>query len=489
MGSASGAGRRDLALSTAPEQRELFERVLDTEQMLAVLRRELPALADGEIRVKACKAKASKSRKSIRQGRLVVVYKVELEVDGEPRELVLLGVAPAPPELRDGELEQLRRELGAHPWAAPFRELALHVHELQLALLFFPLDPVLPALAEITGRQGAQLLAAALPECRAGAHVVALECDLVRYKPLDRAVVKLDVKLGATLRGAPSGAERRVAYAKFFADDQGAAHYRNLTALWSTARSATCLRLPEPLGYDATRRMLLMSEAPGERDLSRWIKCLERGEPLPPGVDPPRLDHCARIVARALHELQASGVRPELRRTFRHELTRVQADRDLLLGGAHQQELRTRADRLIARLEALAPAQERLVPAHGCYRHKQMIGDERSLAFIDWDGFSLANPALDAATFLGRLCREPRRRPGSAPLLLHMGATFRGEFLADRSELTADLALYEGLVLTEQMLRALRRPGDRAETVREIELLSAAATEMLDRVDGAPQTG
>jgi aminoglycoside phosphotransferase (APT) family kinase protein len=233
--------------------------------------------------------------------------------------------------------------------------------------------------------------------------------------------------------------------------------------------------------------MLVMSEAPGDRDLNRWIKCVERGEPLPAGVDPVRLERCARVVAVALRELQASGVRPELRRTFRHELARVKGDRDLLLGEVRKREpeLAGLADALVARLETLAPAEEQLVPAHGCYRHKQMIGDEGALTLVDWDGFSLANPALDAATFLGRLCREPRQRPGSAALLDRMGASFRAAFLEGQPDLARDLALYEGLVLTEQVLRAFRRPGDARETVQEVRLLARAAEAMLDLVHAA----
>lgn len=476
---ATGKG---LPLSRSAHQQELFDRVGDDEHMLAVFRRELPALADAEIRVTDCRAKPTRSRKSILGGRLEVVYEVGVETGGGPRvEHVLFGVAPAPPELVDAELV---RQLRGHPWAAPFRELTLYVAELSLALRFFPLDPALPGLAEITGNQGARWLAPALPECRSGSRIERIECDLVRYKPSKRAVLAIQ----ASLRDPLDRPLRRKVYAKLFADDGGEETFRALSALWSAARGATSLRLPEPLGYDAERRMLVLGEARGERCLAGWVKCLEDGGSLPAEVDLARLERCARLAARALLELQRCGVRPEPRRGYLDELAGVEKDCGRLLGEVHrsQPDLAACAAALLGRLKRLTPQDERLVPAHGGYRHDQLLGDEHGLTPLDWDGITLGSPALDAATFLARLQREPRRRPGSAQELQAMAATFRAAFLADQPELARELDLYEGLIVTEQLLRAFRRPGDGQETAREVRLLAAAAAELLDRSAQTP---
>jgi aminoglycoside phosphotransferase (APT) family kinase protein len=178
-------------------------------------------------------------------------------------------------------------------------------------------------------------------------------------------------------------------------------------------------------------------------------------------------------------------VRPEQQRRFRDELAGVRKDCALLLDEVRktQPDLTACAEALLRRLEISTPEDERLVPAHGGYRHDQMMGDELSLTPIDWDGISLANPALDAATFLARLQREPRRRPGSAPELEQVAATFRGAFLEAQPELARNLDLYESLILTEQLLRAFRRPGSSEETAREVWLLAASAAEILDRVE------
>jgi len=137
----------------------------------------------------------------------------------------------------------------------------------------------------------------------------------------------------------------------------------------------------------------------------------------------------------------------------------LRKDRELLAGRSHgaPRELVTQALGLIERLEAAAPEGEPLVPSHGGARHKQTIGDEHGLTFVDWDGFCLANPALDAATFLARLRLEPITNPGHGSELESLAGIFRKEFLRLNPAAARYLGLYEGLVLTEQMLRSFRR--------------------------------
>jgi hypothetical protein len=469
-------------IAAPPVQRELPGLLIDPDHMRAVFERELPLLADRKLHVTRCSARSGSWRKSGARGRCNVVYDVGIVVDGEPeREIVILGMAPSTKEIR-ASMEERCRLLRDHPWTAPFREPALHLESLSLMVLFSPLDPFLPGLADVTGREGARVLSRALQASCGEDGIERIDCELVHYKPFDRAVVKVR----ATLRDA--SADPLTVYAKFFAKDE-LESCREYEALWSATRRATWLRLPEPLAYDPARHMLLMSEVEGEAGLNKWIKRLEAKEPLPRGVDLERLELCVVVAARALGELQRSGIRLETRRTFRDDLERLEKDRDLLRDGARSfwPELVACADGLIERMEALAPAQERLVPAHGAYRHKQMIGDERSLTVIDWDGLSLANHALDAATFLGRLRRE-MILPDAAPELQRMVETFRNAFLEQEPAAARDLDLYESLLLTDELLRALRRRGDAQETALEVHRLAEAAGRLLERIEGRNAT-
>jgi hypothetical protein len=476
--------RKAAPLVSSSSQRGLFDRLVDPEQMLAILQEELPRLAGVPIRVTRCSTKPARSRAAFREGRLAVAYKLAITAeDGTESDHVLLGVAPVTDAFPDEALRARCRSLAGHPLAAPFRELAMHLPALRLGLHVFPVDPSLPALAEFTGPDGARLMERFLPECRAGAALERIECELKHYKPFNRAVLRVT----AHLRHADGRTSARAVYVKFFADDRGAESHRDLAALWPATRKAPALRVPEPLGYDRALRMLVMSEASGPRALTDWIKCIEKDEPLPEGVDLARVEAGTRVLAQALRDLQLSGVEPVRKRTFKKELGKLNKDLDLVraeLRDSHP-DLVGRGEDLLRRLAALAPAEESLAPAHGGFRHKQMVGDETEMTVIDWDGLCLAHPALDPATFLGRLRQEPLRNPGCAAPMVGLADDFRRRFLELRPEIPPrELALYEAVVLTERTLRAFRRPSDGEETLQQILRVAQAADEMLLRAEG-----
>jgi hypothetical protein len=468
-------------LATFSDRRDLFARLLDADFMLPVFQRELSGASAAPIRVVGCSIKPAKtvtSRRSIRDQRTRLVYRLDIELeDGTRREFVICGTAPVAADFPGPELEQRCQRLQDHPLAAPFRRLALRVTSLDLGLLLFPLDPGLPALADVTGPEAARLFAPHLPECRAGARIEGIECELRHYKPGERAVLRVR----STLRTGADASERTV-YAKLFADEHGATCHAELQALSVAAKHSDSLRIPEPLGYDGELRMLVMAEVPGGRDLAQWINCIENELPLPPGVDLQRLERCLAAAARALSTLQRSGVEPAARRPFQDALAPLRKDCALLREGANAplSPLVARALALVQRLESLAPREERLVPSHGGCRHKQTIGDEHGLAFIDWDGFCLADPALDAATFLARLRLEPVTT-GRGMEMERLAESFRSVFCGLSPEAVRHLTLYEGLVLTEQMLRSFRRTSRDGAMADTIERLASAAEERLAR--------
>lgn len=476
--SAGKDGSRGLPISVPAMHAELFARLLDAEHMLGVFQRELTPLSATPLRIASCRVKPGRSGKAVRKGRLEVVYTLGIEREDEaPKEYVLLGISPVDGGFPGPELERQARRLQGHPAVEPFRELVVPIPELQLGLLFLPLDPSLPGMAEITGPRGGRLLEPFLVECREGAKIDRLECELRHHKPFNRAVLRVRAKLAGR-----RGADERVVYAKAFENERGADYHAELVSLWAVAQRSEFLRVPEPLGYDPEQRLLLMSEAIGERHLSDWVGCIKKGQPPPAGLDPDRIDRCLFVAAHALRELQASGLRPQVR-TFRDQLAYVAKDCPRML--AHVDDghaaLRKRVEALVSRLESLAPDDEPLAPSHGEFRHQQLVGDERTLTLIDWDGFCLANPAADASRMLARLHKDWLTHPGT-PLLERMLATFRREFLAAVPGAADDLPLYEGLDLTKQVLYSIGRPSRGDDMALHARLLATAAEERLERV-------
>jgi aminoglycoside phosphotransferase (APT) family kinase protein len=225
--------------------------------------------------------------------------------------------------------------------------------------------------------------------------------------------------------------------------------------------------------------MLVMAEAPGERDLNLWVKLLEHERPLPTGVDLDRLERCMAVVAKALAELHRSGIHPTETRSFQSEL--ADQCRDLALMRNGDTALGREIERVVERLKVHALHDEPHVPCHGGFRHKQLMGNDRHLTLLDWDGLTLAHPALDAATFIARLRYTPIIEPGRCSQLEHLAGVFRREFLTHEPEVDLrQLKLYEALVLTEFALRAFRRPRLKEQVISCVRHLIAEAERLLD---------
>jgi hypothetical protein len=460
----------------------LVNRALDPDFMLRIFQRELPALADVPVRVRACRVRADKTRAAIGLTRVQVRYWVAGESNGHNWECVLLGTLPVTPAFLSGELLRHCRAAQGHPATQPFQRLVTFIPQLQMAAQFFPVDGALPSLLAVTQPDSGRLLSRFIPECCAGATIQETQWELVHYKPGERCVLKYTVRLSS----AAAASFHRTVYAKIFSDDSGAAIYGIMQDLWHTLHRSACLRMPQPYGYDPVHRMLVMAEVPGDRDLRLWVKCLEAGQPLPPGVDLARLARCMEVAAQALAELHRSSIRPQEVVTFGDTLQHQRK----ALGKIHRYvpDLAAEVERLQQRLEAAALYNERLVPSHGAFRHKQLLGNDQCLTCIDFDDLTLAHPAWDAACFLGWLRLESLIHPGktSEAALDYLAQVFRREFLTHEPEVPLHhLTVYEALVLTKIALRAFRgflRPGRAEQIGRHVRGLVTGAHRLLDGI-------
>ena len=456
-----------LSLATPTRHNGFLSRLTDEKRMRAIFQRELAPLSEIPIRITACHAKPTAPAVSSPRRRTRLVYRLTVRGPaGRQWEHTLVATARVPADFLSPELMYRCRAAAKHPMAEPFNQLAVYIADLEMAVVLLPVDPALPGLAEITGPDGARLLSPYLTECRQGAKVAELHREFCRYRPWRSCVLRL----AAGLTGVNGGPKGRVVYVKIFADDRGELLDQNLRALWRVASRAKRLRVPEPLGYDEENRLLFMSEAPGGADLARWVRRLERDEPLPADTEPARM---VAIAAEALAELQESGLDLRQERTFRSELAHLHRDVERLRD-RHPRRA-AEVDGVLERLAAQSFNEDLLVPAHGCFRHTEMIGNGQTVTILGWGGLCLAPRALDAATFLARLRRAPLRRPGRARTLEDLADVFRAEFLRQGSGLAAEeLAVYEAMALTDRALLALGRRGRRPMPRRAGRLLAAA---------------
>ena len=210
-------------LRLARRQDSLFTRALDADAMLAIFRRELPSLSHVPVRVTSCSMWAH-SASRLRCRTLRAVYQVTVESrSGRKWNNLLVGTVPASGDFLGPEVMARCRAAREHSAAQPFRELSLYLPELQMAVIFFPVDPGLPALAEITGADGGRLLAPYFGPRPASPPTVT-DWALRRYRPSSGCALRVNVELGNG-NGSP---RRQAVDVKIFADDRGSAHFHNL---------------------------------------------------------------------------------------------------------------------------------------------------------------------------------------------------------------------------------------------------------------------
>ena len=201
-------------------------------------------------------------------------------------------------------------------------------------------------------------------------------------------------------------------YGKVYTNGLGPATFSLLRRLWENGFGpGSTERVPEPLGFCAEEKLLLMRAARGAP-----LKALLLREPIEQVL--PGVRAAARWLAR-LHASTPAGLpsEPPCNRAKVFDL----ADRLGKAAANHPEDLGLLLDRL-QRLRTLAPAgREALVPTHGQYTPANVFIDGPDVVVIDVDRISLSDPAKDVAMFLFRaaaLRAKEAGLPGEAERLV-----------------------------------------------------------------------
>lgn len=298
--------------------------------------------------------------------------------------------------------------------------------DLAIALQAFPADSSLPRLAECCATGvGSPLLdylqdAARLFLQDNDWQLLAAQAIPVRYKPASRCVIRYDLTLSRA--GADMPSQQFSIFGKVYADPAQARTVQGLTQqlyaeqmtlLGTTLAGFTQQTpfLPRSLAFSASAGLVLTEAvrplAPGSR-LRTGTSVLqpriiqERGGKTVSAQLP--ADEL-RLAALALARLHTSQVAPgqHTLRPGAKEAKRAR-ERAALLSGYYPllaADVQDLVQTLAQRLETLQPTMYR--PAHGGFKASQLLYLDQTISVVDFDGFCLADSALDVGYFLAYL--------------------------------------------------------------------------------------
>jgi len=214
---------------------------------------------------------------------------------------------------------------------------------------------------------------------------------VVRNKPGSRCTILYDITYTGGEGPSP-------VVAKVYKGSKGKNAHASMRALWeSSMGTSAAVRIAEPLGYLPELSTALQGPVREELLLKDLVRSALR-EGTPEALS--RLDAVMEQTAAGLAALHTSGAdfgKPE---SWDDAVGESRETVEQL--GAVFPELQAVAEPLLARLEALAAATpaDPLAPAHGSFRPAQVLLAGEELAFIDFDSFCQAEPAMDLALFL-----------------------------------------------------------------------------------------
>jgi hypothetical protein len=366
----------------------------------------------------------------------------------------------------------------------------LRVKDIGLSVQAFPADSSLPALAASCDTTPHGPLFAALQSAarvRFGDdtwQLVSASAEPVRYKPANRCVIRYHLALehghdeGATLRNL-------TLFGKVYADPEQARSVQALQQrLYNEQAHGTAGAgetpsgegtpvithggssplLPRPLGMIESLGLTFNTAVQpsnynerlvtGTRALRPQMERGKGGEITELVIPTEEL----WLTAIALARLHTSTVRTDesAPRTGAKEAKRARERAALIAGHnpAQADEVRRLAEQLATRLEALQPDVYR--PAHGGFKASQLLFHSHQVFVVDFDGFCLADSALDVGYFLAYLRPSGLwyQRPGMMPWFKAAAEVFTTTYRQAMLELGVTQAAVDDILQRSKLYEA-----------------------------------
>ena len=297
----------------------------------------------------------------------------------------------------------------------------LHVDALDLSVQAFPADSALPTLAASCDTTPQSQLFQALEQAaqlqlnEPAWHLVATSAEPVRYKPASRCVIRYHLTLERQWEGLTTPKALTI-YGKVYSDvEQAQKIQAMMQALYEEQISSgqPFPLLPRPLGASDIAG-LVFNEAVQPANPDEAENRVRTGNQ----VFRPQVEYrCGmvkqlilpeeelRLTGEVLARLHTSAVQPRggKLRTGAQEAKRARERARLLASHNPQQasDVLRLAQELGTALEAAQP--DAYLPAHGGFKSSQLLFHSHAAFVVDFDGFCLADPALDIGYFLAYL--------------------------------------------------------------------------------------
>ena len=290
---------------------------------------------------------------------------------------------------------------------------------------------------------------------RAELTLAAVTPEVVRYREGLRCTIAYELEYAASAPTVgPSGV-----VAKVYEGDEGRHTYAAMAALWnSPLRFSSTVRIAEPLAFLPELNMVLQERVPGDITLKDYLKqaCADG---VASGVA--ALTEFVRKSGRGLAELHSCGatVGPDVTwddqvaalRTAVTELTTAMAG-----SRAAVEPLVRGLERAAAEMPAVP-----LVPTHRSFRPAQILLDGTDIAFLDFDGYCLAEPGLDLSLFRTTLVDLCLRALEDDDEVVESGVAARAAGAAGQSVRELPGRLRGGRAGEPRAARPLGRPDQR----------------------------
>ncbi|HYY73502.1 MAG TPA: phosphotransferase, partial [Solirubrobacterales bacterium] len=421
-----------------------------SEHLKAAMGRSIPEFASGAMALEHVRP----ARNRLKDGVVDGMFELTVRDPGGARRVVCLrGVADPGRPVRVEAISP----------GVPFPEDGWRgaVPELRLALETPPRDTAVPALAMLTDPSRARSFLEGAIRAGSPAYVdIRIEgCTpkMARYKFGSRCTIIYRLEYG------PEAAGRdwpEAVVAKTYSGNEGRVAYEGMRAVWeSQLRWSTTVTIAEPLAFIPELEVLIQSAVPGKLSLKDLVTVLPGGTASAMAELRGLLAKTGRGLA-ALHACTAHGT------IFSWEQQMAEVRERIVRLASWVPGFDGALEPALARLEALAASHpaDRPVPSHGSFRPAQVLLHEGHIAFIDFDGFCGAEPAMDLALFRAGM-KQTAMRLGSREELPEPSLEVLSEldglcdlFLDEYERATPvsreRVALWETLYLLESVLKS-----------------------------------